>query len=293
MNARKRQLDPMSAWLSSSDDEAAAEADIIRAINSSPFELGEIPSSYESDVNGRANSASSCGSAFYECPEATWSGPRRRGRKAYSRVTPAANTPSTKPSGSPASIGSHRNLSDDLFNEFDLEPLLTQEDASTSSKAQPTCKFQCTFCGKELSEKSWKRHEESQHLQRRKWVCMRASVPITDPSVPCIFCVAGSETQFFGCTHRAVECAARPVEERSFARRDHLTQHIKLFHNTSVDDYVLSKWEVEIPCFERTWKCGFCGLFLLGWNRRAAHIATHFRKGDGYVDVGLLSTDGA
>lgn len=155
----------------------------------------------------------------------------------------------------------------------------------------PKSIFQCTFCHVKLSEKAWRRHEESQHVPRKLWICMPSGNPlVTTFSGPsyCILCRdlcfhngqdSAQDTHVIVCPNRASDCLARSVEERTFHRKDHLVQHMQRFHNTTPDSYETKLWESENKQVNQRWECGFCGEILLNWNARATHIAVHFRQG--------------
>jgi hypothetical protein len=137
--------------------------------------------------------------------------------------------------------------------------------------------FQCTFCHVRLTEGAWKRHEESQHLPRRKWVCL-----YTGPTVNgrCAFCERSPEPHGHHDHGRVTECAARDLEERSFLRKDGLVQHVMSFHGAAqLRPDVVAAWEVPAERREQDWVCGFCGETLRGWDTRATHLAAHFRQG--------------
>lgn len=86
---RRRQLDPMAKWLSSSsEDEAASVDDIRRALEASSTDAeASSPRAYPlTRPHGNTRSPaseSSVGSAFSQCPEARSAGPVRRGRRKY------------------------------------------------------------------------------------------------------------------------------------------------------------------------------------------------------------------
>lgn len=155
--------------------------------------------------------------------------------------------------------------------------------------------FQCTFCHKKLSEKAWRRHEESQHVPQHQWTCMPWEHPFYDYMLVskskscCIFCATlcgeiGGDRQtkqqhIMQCPKRVASCLERPVEERTFGRKDHLIQHLRQFHDSHFNEYLMAEWESENKELDRLWGCGFCGAILLNWNCRATHIAAHFRRG--------------
>lgn len=153
--------------------------------------------------------------------------------------------------------------------------------------------FQCTFCHVKLSEKAWRRHEESQHMPRRQWTCMPLGHPFDalflDGASHCLLCGACFESgpdsgpTKFGhikvCPNRVADCLARSPEERTFHRKDHLVQHLKRFHQAALTRDRIDLWESENKQINRQWNCGFCGEILPNWNARATHIAAHFRQG--------------
>jgi len=151
--------------------------------------------------------------------------------------------------------------------------------------------FQCTFCLKHLSSKSWKRHEETMHLPRFQWICQPQGVPTnsgssqSDPSSSaqlshCVFCGTWQpEAAHFETCHRAKECADKPRSERAFVRKDHLIQHWKNFHGRRLDPKTAEIWKIPINYSGHKWSCGFCGEKLASWEERAIHIPKHFREG--------------
>jgi hypothetical protein len=78
-----------------------------------------------------------------------------------------------------------------------------------------------------------------------------------------------------------MECRNKSEADRTFGRPDHLRQHIKNFHKTSMLDMVRDKWRRERPrdVANEVWKCGFCQVTLTSWDMRETHIANHFKDG--------------
>jgi uncharacterized C2H2 Zn-finger protein len=144
--------------------------------------------------------------------------------------------------------------------------------------------FECTFCLKKISSKSWKRHE-SQHVQHISpmWICMPWQThSFTNPrgiSV-CGFCGSSDRAHLSDRTqHRISECGSRPESERAYLRKDHLKQHFRIFHDAKLDDRTAALWRIEDNVNKRTWPCGFCPDILVDWDKRALHIQKHFREG--------------
>lgn len=158
---------------------------------------------------------------------------------------------------------------------------------SSDSKIETKAKhqFQCTFCHIELCEKSWKRHEESQHLPQSEYVCMPSQTSLRGNR--CMFChTRFSLVELFkihhqACRHRISDCLKRSIEDRTFSRKDHLMQHLDQFHRRAtlakedLDTFV----RTSATAREREWHCGFCGEKLANWDVRARHVAKHFREG--------------
>ena len=157
-------------------------------------------------------------------------------------------------------------------------------------KVEPS--FQCTFCHLQLTEKSWKRHEESQHLPQREWTCMPHAQPIIGPTAgqtECVFCGTPGLGTYRGhdCS-RILECLGRSYADRTFSRKDKLVQHLRQYHGVEMSSSVVDAWETGEP-INQTWECGFCGAMLHTWETRAKHIAKHFRQG---YDMSLWSCTG-
>lgn len=148
------------------------------------------------------------------------------------------------------------------------------------SKASSKLQYQCTFCHIKLSQGAWKRHEESQHLPQKQFVCM----PYNSPQFgnTCVFCkqhVAGDHEHSQRCVCRVSACLKRSVEQRTFTRKDKLEQHVKAFHKCSIGRHIVDLWAHEPPDNPVFWDCGFCDMNAMSWDERSKHIANHFREG--------------
>lgn len=147
-------------------------------------------------------------------------------------------------------------------------------------------RFYCTFCRQPYTSKTWKRHEETQHLPhlRARWTCMPNDVldafRVSSDVVTCTFCNDTNpvDTHPEVCS-RIAECLKTDSRERTFERKDHLTQHLKNVHNTLLPEETILEWKTEAPPSDQEWTCGFCGAILNDWDTRASHIAKHFRAG--------------
>jgi Fungal Zn(2)-Cys(6) binuclear cluster domain len=134
---------------------------------------------------------------------------------------------------------------------------------------EPEPKFPCTFCHKMINWKSWKRHEESTHLPRVKWPCSPAMHPAN------YFPNQGGEVD----PHRFRECADKPVDDRTFLRKDKLVQHWRIYHHLELSNDRAEQWKVIVDYSHHRWSCGFCGEKLKDWDTRASHLGKHFREG--------------
>lgn len=147
--------------------------------------------------------------------------------------------------------------------------------------------FQCTFCHKRLTHKSWKRHEETMHLPRYQWTCqllgprMPSMISESTELGNCVFCSAiNPDDEHLRTEHNSFSCQSRPKEERTFLRKDHLREHCRSSHHAAaLGDNVLELWKLEADYRHHRWTCGFCGDNLDGWDARAKHIGKHFREG--------------
>ena len=328
---RKLQMSPMEVWLSSSsDDEAASEHDIRQALKgqlnqcslasdvnyptaarlkirgtpeytSVPFykptfdarsvSAGSMSSAgstrsqcsaplHKPTFDARsvsAGSMSSAGSAFSQCQDAVLSGLPRRGRKRRYGLT---STPSQLDGGSGQNTSKKRKTASVVEGESWGSP----SDLS----------FQCTFCHKRLSSKTWKRHEATQHLPQHQWTCLKDGFQtvynplicqksvegfLSPPKSMCVFCNSPDpdESHAVSC-HRISQCLKNPESDRTFSRKDHLVQHLRRFHNSSLSSFFLESWKSKTELDDFEWNCGFCGDSLRGWDIRANHISKHFRE---------------
>ncbi|OKL62846.1 hypothetical protein UA08_01816 [Talaromyces atroroseus] len=141
--------------------------------------------------------------------------------------------------------------------------------------------FQCTFCTDSFKTKyDWSRHEKSLHLALESWTCSPFGSIIQEPedgSQPkCAYCNAPSPTEDHLRTHRYLACDDRPLSERTYYRKDHLRQHLRLVHGCRFTPS-MSKWK-RTPEYVRS-RCGFCDQQLTTWQGRIDHLASHFRAG--------------
>ncbi|EEY14747.1 conserved hypothetical protein [Verticillium alfalfae VaMs.102] len=146
--------------------------------------------------------------------------------------------------------------------------------------------FQCTFCTETFRTKhDWQRHEKSLHLSLERWVCApkgpRALNPATN-QVSCVYCGEVDPDNEHIESHNHTTCQERSLEERTFYRKDHLNQHLRLVHNVKFMDWCMKTWKVATP--EIRSRCGFCGIIMDNWSIRVDHLAEHFKMGNTMAD---------
>ncbi|KAF1919086.1 hypothetical protein BDU57DRAFT_536106 [Ampelomyces quisqualis] len=258
-NTRARKLPlPNDRSHPSSEDEGAYESDF-SSIADTPIHYPNPALGYGTPLSNVTNFA---GSAPYEIIPSTLPASRRGKKKDYGRMNTASP-----------------------FEDLPAPQTTATTSPGFASPEQET--WQCTFCRQNLVPKSWRRHEETQHRPKYQWTCLADGPEVTIPShtgssTICVFCqVENPSPDHFRHSHRVFECQKKSEADRTFGRPDHLRQHIKNFHKTSMLSLVRDKWRRERPrnVANEMWKCGFCQATLTTWDMRETHIANHFKDG--------------
>ena len=150
-----------------------------------------------------------------------------------------------------------------------------------TSLAIPLKTFQCTFCTETFRTKhDWQRHEKSLHLSLERWVCTPDGVTALKQNAGqlcCVFCGLENPESAHADSHNHSICKERTLEERTFYRKDHLNQHLKLVHNVKFAEWPMRQWQLATPPIRS--RCGFCGITLESWASRVDHLADHFKTG--------------
>ncbi|KAM0714989.1 hypothetical protein Q7P37_009454 [Cladosporium fusiforme] len=154
--------------------------------------------------------------------------------------------------------------------------------SSSSRKADPDARpFKCTFCCDAFKSKyDWRRHEKSLHLDLEVYRCAPPDGTVLCPDSlgrRCAYCHFSNPDQTHLETHNHIACASRATAARSFRRRDHLAQHLRVFHKLQTLPQLDDNWVDQVPPV--TSRCGFCNSRLSSWEERADHLAAHFRQG--------------
>lgn len=146
--------------------------------------------------------------------------------------------------------------------------------------------FQCTFCVESFRTKhDWQRHEKSLHLSLERWVCSASggtSMCRDKREMSCVFCGFARPDASHLEMHNYSSCLERELAERTFYRKDHLRQHLRLVHGCKFNPWSMELWRATIPDVKST--CGFCGLKMTTWQKRADHLAEHFKSGKSMAD---------
>jgi hypothetical protein len=151
---------------------------------------------------------------------------------------------------------------------------------------QPLKTFQCTFCTETFRTKhDWQRHEKSLHLSLERWVCSPNGTTFISPETgiaACVFCGVAQPDEAHVESHNFTACQERTIEERTFYRKDHLRQHLKLVHDVKFLPGPMENWKVDSPQIRS--RCGFCGIVMDSWTIRIDHLAEHFKTGKTMAD---------
>jgi hypothetical protein len=144
----------------------------------------------------------------------------------------------------------------------------------------PHTPYQCTFCTETFRAKyDWQRHEKTLHLPLEQWICALHGprVPREQAESCCVYCGETTANDAHLETHHYSACQTRGVEERTFHRKDHLVQHLRLVHNAQYQDWAMKHWMVPMPNIKS--RCGFCRSTMDTWSERTDHLAEHFKTG--------------
>ncbi|PTB63932.1 hypothetical protein BBK36DRAFT_1125494 [Trichoderma citrinoviride] len=160
------------------------------------------------------------------------------------------------------------------------------KEPGSTSLSVPLKTFQCTFCTETFRTKhDWQRHEKSLHLSLERWVCAPDGPRTINPDnglLCCVFCGEANPDDAHVETHNHSACQERSLEERTFYRKDHLNQHLRLVHNVKFMEWAMKPWKVATP--EIRSRCGFCGIVMDTWTIRVDHLAEHFKTGYSMAD---------
>lgn len=150
-----------------------------------------------------------------------------------------------------------------------------------SAKASEERPFQCTFCADTFRTKyDWTRHEKTLHLPLDKFTCAPFGPVYCSPvdgAEHCVFCDESFPSVTHVESHQFSSCQQKPLGLRTFYRKDHLFQHLRLIHGVCRMTSAMNTWKSQAENINS--RCGFCGQKFTMWSERNDHIAQHFRDG--------------
>ncbi|KAG5665527.1 hypothetical protein KAF25_009652 [Fusarium avenaceum] len=213
---------------------------------------------------------------------AAFSNRQGRSRSNGSSISSRGTSVSSHDSGSYSSAHSrHSSTSFDIFKRHSRRrrtKMRRQEVRTNLQQTQNT--YQCTFCTETFKTKyDWQRHEKSLHLSLENWVCSPNGPTAVHPEegLLCVFCGIKNPDKTHLDSHNQSACIERPIEERTYHRKDHLQQHLRLVHMSKFLKWPMDEWKVTTQ--EIRSRCGFCGIDLKTWASRVDHLADHFKAG--------------
>ncbi|KAL7917866.1 hypothetical protein ACQKWADRAFT_305660 [Trichoderma austrokoningii] len=146
--------------------------------------------------------------------------------------------------------------------------------------------YQCTFCTDTFKTRyDWTRHEGTLHLALEQWICLPTGPKrwdLGDLSPKCSLCDERDPSNDHLQSHRISDCIAKPISLRSFHRKDHLHQHLRLAHGVNRIILSMNSWSSKLS--EVKSRCGFCEETFSLWTDRNDHLADHFRRGKSMKD---------
>ncbi|KAF2846724.1 hypothetical protein T440DRAFT_501592 [Plenodomus tracheiphilus IPT5] len=249
--------DPLQRWVDSPPEhEPATARDIARAMASS---------------SRRASQETAGPSSRYTDP---WQSPYAR-----SSASSAATSQSSGEFSAHRSSGSQSSLK--MRRPPRRKRASRRRHIEQHPVAEPLMPYQCTFCTEVFKTKyDWQRHEKSLHLPLEKWICALHGPRGPKKDVPeacCVFCGEAAPDDAHLEAHHYSACQERSLEERTFHRKDHLVQHLRLVHGAKFAQWSMAHWMLPMPDIRS--RCGFCSIIMNTWEERTDHLADHFKAG--------------
>lgn len=265
-------MTPLERWkYSPPENEAASTRDILRAMATTPFEAPkhQSQSGHVRSLSRRTGSSndSSYTNSMFQAPS----------------VSSMDTNRSSISDMSFASAFSHRS-SLGSFSSMDRKERRRRRkppaaiNTFNQQKVRGARIFQCTFCTDSFPAKyDWQRHEKSLHLALDKWTCAPGGgVMHVNDKAFCAFCRAINPDEDHLESHNFTACHEKTTQERTFYRKDHLNQHLRLMHNVKfhawMEDWRSTTTEIKS-------RCGFCAATFTTWKERVDHLAAHFKNG--------------
>lgn len=257
-------LSPLERWQHSPpESEPAATSAIIRAAESYPYYSDGGPAQGSAGETGSSNS--SCSSFQFGAPSMS-----NYEHSNSSGSGLSVNIPQRPIQRPPTPLPRMRSRRRRKSNKLTSR---TAEQKERASRA-----YQCTFCSDSFRSKyDWRRHEKALHLSVDRWHCApHGGVIDVDNVLVCAFCRAPGIDGPHLDSHNYIPCREKPPALRSFSRKDHLQQHLRLVHHVPYHPS-MDEWRYTISDFQS--RCGFCQQEFQTWDERVDHVAEHFKNG--------------
>ncbi|KAK5287332.1 hypothetical protein LTR06_003974 [Exophiala xenobiotica] len=267
-------LNPLDRWKASPPEhEPASMTAIAQAVTSIPLVRNQ---SYSSAHGSRAGSRTSSRKASSE-EDSSFSMFRAPSVSSFGTKDSTNSDLTFASSRSNRSKGSFASSQDRRRRR---RAPITQRTVAQQAKSRSARIFQCTFCTDSFPAKyDWQRHEKSLHLALERWSCCPTGGTMIDALTQtemCVFCREPNPTAEHLELHNFTACQEKTMQERTFYRKDHLSQHLKLMHNAKVQSH-MDSWKSTTNEIKSS--CGFCPSKFTAWQQRADHLAAHFRNG--------------
>ncbi|KAK3294917.1 C2H2 transcription factor [Chaetomium fimeti] len=258
-------MNPLQRWQHSPpENEPASVTAIARAVNSASSVSSGLNSPYSANFTDDGSGRSLCDSNI-----------------SSANTSRSHSSASAYSYGSRGSFGSGGSIPRGRRRRRRKAPA-----AATTTHTGPAKTFQCTFCTETFRTKhDWQRHEKSLHLSLERWVCSPNGPQAFNPEngqMSCVFCGDPNPDEAHIDNHNYSACQERTLGERTFYRKDHLRQHLKLVHGTNFTSWSMEQWKATTP--EIRSRCGFCGTVMDTWSIRIDHLAAHFKDGKSMKD---------
>jgi hypothetical protein len=265
-NQELSEMSPLERWKHSPPEhEAASATAIARAMATTPY----VPQRSSSSSSLHKSKHTSSGDSSFSMFQAPSLSSLETGRSSTTDASWASQW----------SRRSHNSLQsmDRKERRRRRRPASTPQSV-TAQKSRGARIFQCTFCTDTFPAKyDWQRHEKSLHLALEKWTCSpNGGIVVVGGNKICSFCRALNPGVDHLEEHNLSTCQEKTVQERTFYRKDHLRQHLRLMHDVKFDTS-MEAWKSTTS--EIKSRCGFCPKVFRTWQERIDHLAAHFKAG--------------
>ncbi|CAK3758808.1 Homeobox TGIF1 [Lecanosticta acicola] len=273
-------LNPFERWKHSPPEhEPASLTDIANAVatNILPDETrSDSPSTIARSSKRRKGSSSGSGWSHRRAPSTT------SGETGQTSSISASTSAAHSNGSSHSTHGSFGSFSSSLAGKKHRRRRRRPAALTPGCKSTDAQKriFQCTFCTDTFRAKyDWTRHEKSLHLSLEKWICAPLGPVITDQETGvkiCVYCDLHNPSGDHIESHNHRQCEDKGIDARTFYRKDHLRQHLRLMHGCEMTSSMDNWKSIAVNVNSR---CGFCSQRFSVWQERVDHLTAHFKAG--------------